>query len=195
MTFFDKIGWSPGIGDPSIMGWLTVAIYITAGVYALKVFRDSEYIFSTEIILQKYFWLVICSAMFFLAINKQLDLQTFFTAWAKYFAKQQDWYSDRRKYQKLFIYTIFILSILLFVFLAFLFRRVYKNQFLALIGISFLFAFIFVRASSFHHMDQLISSKVFGLKMNWILELSGISLLLLNAHRLLNKKRSIFEED
>ena len=193
MTLFEKIGWSPGIGDPSIVGWFTVLAYFVTAFYALKVFRESRFIFDEQRILQKYFWLIITCTLFFLSVNKQLDLQTFFTAFAKHMAQQQEWYAERRHYQKIFIFAILTASLIIFTGMLILFRKVYRNQLLAIIGLSFLLVFIFVRASSFHHMDKLISSTIAGIKMNWLLELTGIALLFVNARQLLKQKRSIFD--
>ena len=41
--------------------------------------------------------------------------------------------------------------------------------------------FILIRAASFHHVDRMLGEQVMCLKMNWILELGGISLILLGA--------------
>jgi hypothetical protein len=39
-----------------------------------------------------------------------------------------------------------------------------------------LLTFIVVRAISFHHVDVFLKSGIAGLRMNWLLELGGISL-------------------
>jgi hypothetical protein len=43
-------------------------------------------------------------------------------------------------------------------------------------GLFLLLTFIVVRAISFHHVDVFLKSGIAGLKMNWLLELGGISL-------------------
>jgi hypothetical protein len=45
----------------------------------------------------------------------------------------------------------------------------------------FVVTFVLVRASSFHRMDELISWRILGLRMNWLLELGGIALIAANA--------------
>jgi hypothetical protein len=57
--------------------------------------------------------------------------------------------------------------------------NVFRRFRLAFVGLFFLLSFIVVRAASFHHFDQLIKSKVFNAKMNWVLEVGGISLVAL----------------
>jgi hypothetical protein len=44
-----------------------------------------------------------------------------------------------------------------------------------------LLTFIAIRAASFHHFDRFIGHEVGGVRMNWILELGGISLIAANA--------------
>jgi len=50
---------------------------------------------------------------------------------------------------------------------------------LALLGATFLIAFVLIRAASFHHIDRLITSSIFGFRWNWILEMGGIIVVLL----------------
>jgi hypothetical protein len=48
-------------------------------------------------------------------------------------------------------------------------------------GLFLLLTFIVVRAISFHHVDEFIKVRVAGVRMNWLLELSGILLVMLAA--------------
>jgi hypothetical protein len=50
---------------------------------------------------------------------------------------------------------------------------------LAFIGIFFLLSFVFIRAASFHHFDAFRELSFLGIKMNWVLELTGIYLVCL----------------
>lgn len=172
--------WRPGIGDPTLMGWITVAAYFLGGFLclaaALRVsgthsFRDPE----------RRFWLVLALALAFLGINKQLDLQTWLTLAGKRIAIAQGWYEQRRVVQGIFIAGIAAGGI-------FAVRWVWKNMrhapgpnWVALAGLIFLGCFIVVRAASFHHVDLLLKSGPGGLRMNWVLELGGISMLGLAA--------------
>ena len=49
---------------------------------------------------------------------------------------------------------------------------------LALLGTAAVLAFVLIRAASFHHIDRLIGQRILGLTWNWILEMGGISLVL-----------------
>ena len=53
----------------------------------------------------------------------------------------------------------------------------------ALLGLGFVCVFVVVRAASFHHVDSLLGTWVFGVKMNWVLELPGPILVALVARR------------
>jgi hypothetical protein len=58
----------------------------------------------------------------------------------------------------------------------------------ALLGIGFLLTFVLVRAASFHHMDALLG---YGrVRLNWVLELSGITLVAMSALRQ-GRKRAV----
>lgn len=126
--------------------------------------------------------------MLFLGINKQLDLQTFFTASLKYLALEQGWYGQRRLFQKAFILLSVILGVTFMIAMIKVYYKVIKFHFIAVVGLFFLVLFILLRASSFHHMDVFINQKLYGMKLNWILELSGITFVLINALILLKSK-------
>jgi hypothetical protein len=183
--------WHPGIGDPTVMGWLTVLAYALAAFFCQRAFVASRYgaeklrsISADEAHNQKqlsWFWLVACVAMALLGLNKQLDLQTLFTEIGRDLAQSQGWYQERRKYQALFIVTIGLLGGAFAVGAAFLLRRVARRIRLALGGLSALVVFVVVRAASFHHVDILLRSG--PIRLNWVLELGGIALVALAAHR------------
>jgi hypothetical protein len=50
-------------------------------------------------------------------------------------------------------------------------------------GLFFLMTFIVVRAISFHHFDVFLKHETMGVRMNWVLELGGISMIALAALR------------
>jgi hypothetical protein len=188
IDFFSKVGWYPTIGDPSFMGWFTVLAYLVAAIISARVCYKGKRLFIRVPEKQKRLWLAISITMFLLCINKQLDLQTFFTATARYYFLEYGIYEYRRQYQEIFILVIAIAGVLVAVGLSFEYRKVIKNHLLAIVGLVFLISFILIRASSFHNMDRLISSDILGFKMDWVLELTGIFLISINAVKLLRRK-------
>jgi hypothetical protein len=38
---------------------------------------------------------------------------------------------------------------------------------------------VLIRAASFHHIDRFIGESILGLRWNWVIEISGISLVLI----------------
>lgn len=75
------LSWSPKIGDPHLVGWFTVLAYaLTALAASILVVRADRYFGSSTIKAQRTFWLGIAILYAFLAVNKELDLQSFITA-------------------------------------------------------------------------------------------------------------------
>ncbi len=188
MLTFDPnhIGWQPQIGDPTIAGWFTVFSYFLAAALAFRV----RYGTSADNQNLRLFWQMISLLMLALGVNKQLDLQSLLTALGKYYAHRQGWYSHRQGIQVAFILLILCLGITGLVFGFRRFREILKDNRLAFTGVIFLLVFVLIRASSFHHMDRLIGTRMLGLKMNWLLELTGIYCIILNAIRLCPDKRA-----
>ena len=173
---------SPGIGDPHVMGWVTVAAYFAAAALALLVaIRVKHLEWEDNERRNRIFWLLLMLLMVCLGLNKQLDLQTFFTALAKCSAKMSGWYEDRRQYQVMFIVAIGGLFVIFGAFLLWYFRGEMSHNWWAIVGVVFLMSFVFMRASSFHGFDALINFRLYGIRMNWVLELSGIALICIQS--------------
>ena len=171
--------WEPGIGDPTFIGWFTVVAYFLAAVLcsvnALRARRSDARAY--------LFWAAFAVFMVVLAINKQLDLQSLFTAVLKQFAKSTGWYEDRRIFQGLFIAVIAFFG-LAFAALAWIWTtRTLPRHRLALLGGIFLVSFIVIRAASFHHVDQILGKELAFFRINHVLELGGIAGVALGALR------------
>jgi hypothetical protein len=176
-------GWSPGIGDPTFLGWFTVVAYASAALlcFRLRGRFSAQSDFSGR--RERLYWAGLAGLLSFLCLNKQLDLQTAMTEIFRILAVRGGWYERRHHFQILFIvamtFTIPLASGLLFVFA----RKLPLSAKLAGLGLIVLGVFVLIRASSFHHVDQFLGSRVLSLRMNWILELGGIAVILFFGSR------------
>jgi len=164
------------------MGWLTVAAYGAAAVLCfVAALRHAGGAVSAEGRREHRMWLGIALLMFFLCINKQLDLQSLFTDIGRVLAKQQGWYDQRRTVQLWFVLAVAAAGILTLAVIVWKIRFILKERIILLAGLIFLLTFIVIRAGSFHHFDAIIRSRILGLRVNWILELTGIGLVAIGA--------------
>jgi hypothetical protein len=169
--------WSPGIGDPTIGGWLTVALYLLT---SFSCWRSAGLVgMQHGMLRESRAWRFISCLFLALGINKQLDLQSALTEVGRILAQAQGWYAQREAVQLDFILLVAVACLIAPIVLIILVRRSPLSTSLALIGTAMVLCFVFIRAASFHHFDRFIGSQVFGLPWNWILEMSGISLVLL----------------
>lgn len=172
--------WSPGLGDNSAMGWVTVLVYLVAAILATRaatVLRGPEAPLRRE----RVFWSITAAVLFFLAVNKQLDLQTLFTTIGRCNARLMGWYDMRHTIQRDFILAVAIVGVLTVGLLALLLRGILGRVWPALLGIGFVCGFVLIRAASFHDVDGLIGSWAMGIKVNWLLELPGPTLVAITA--------------
>lgn len=181
LAFTDADGWHAGIGDPTVMGWVTVIAYVSAGALALqagrvanKNIRNVRDVSDSNKTRKQKFWYLVAALLFALGVNKQLDLQTWLTLAVRRVAIAQGWYEQRRPVQILFILGIAIGAAGGLAAVWWLIAKQIGELWLPLIGLCLLFAFVVIRAASFHHVDQFLHFKVAGVKMNWLFELSGI---------------------
>jgi len=180
MDWIQYLRWRPQIGDPTLMGWLTVAAYGLAAVTAFLAARRAENAPGLALG-SRASWLMICVLMTFLCLNKQLDLQSLFTDIGRVISWKYDWYEDRREFQKWFVTGVLVVSSLGALVFVIACRAFWKTHYLLFAGLFFLCTFIVVRAISFHHVDVVLRSELAGMRVNWMLELGGISLIWLAA--------------
>src|SRR3569833_3825399 len=94
LGFTDADHWRPGIGDPTVVGWVTVIAYAVAAVLCLQ--SALRILHVKDAGPRVVFWSVLAVIMLLLGINKQLDLQTWFTLEGKKLALSEGWYNHRR---------------------------------------------------------------------------------------------------
>lgn len=193
LEIFEFINWRPGIGDPSVIGWATVFTYAIACVLSYRVYILGDRIFIIMQNKQKRLWLSISLVMLLLCLNKQLDLQSLFTDIGRYFFQKFELYQARRKYQLLFVVSILTVSMSSVLYVITLYRKVLCAHLVALLGVMFVLTYVIIRAASFHHVDRLISLQFCGLKMNWVLEITGILFIIINSLHILSSRRKCEE--
>ncbi len=173
--------WRPGIGDPSAMGWATVAFYFAAaGLAGVVVARSAGFPARTRRA-ERLFWIALCALLIALGVNKQLDLQSLLTAIGRCSAQAGGWYAERRQAQALFIAGLLGVCLAVAAALVILLRDTLRRQAPALVGVALLLSFVMVRAVGFHHVDAFISWRIGGWRMNWVLEIGGIALVAAGA--------------
>ena len=82
-----------------------------------------------------------------------------------------------------FILLVAALCIVGALVLLILVRRSPFPTWLARIGTTVVLAFVLIRAASFHDMDRFVNTRSIGLRWNWVLEIGGISIVLLASER------------
>jgi hypothetical protein len=183
----DKVGWigswSPGIGDPTVAGWMTVALYVAAAWSCYRAAKAIGRQPGARDGRNREFWLwaIFSALLWALGLNKQLDMQTALTEIGRIMARQEGWYARRAIVQKEFIAILCITGATLAAVLLVLLRRLGGFAKTAALGMCFIGLFVLIRASSFHKVDRFLGSRLVHLRMNWILEMGGIAIVLLAA--------------
>lgn len=168
--------WHAGIGDPTIYGWITVGCYFFAVVIC------ANKAFNLKSAGEGYrFWLCLALFLLLLGINKQLDLQTWFTQTLRDSAREHGWYEARRPLQALFIAGLAGGILISLVSIRRFLAASWHRHKIAWIGVELLCAFVLMRAASFHHMDVFINHHWFGVRFNVLLEIGAILVIIAGA--------------
>ena len=166
--------WLPGFGDPTPAGWVTVAAYLVAAALAFRMaaLRTRP----PQRTAERAFWALAGLGLVFLAVNKQLDLQSLMTAAGRCAARMQGWYGARRPVQVAVILGLVAAAGLVGLLTLALLWRSLGRTLPAILGLAAITAFVLVRAVGFHHVDALIGMRVGGFRLNWMFELGAIAL-------------------
>lgn len=185
--------WRPGIGDPTFMGWFTVVAYLMAAVLCWRAHRAATGLPGPELKTAARFWMLLTILFAVLAVNKQLDLQSLFTAIGRWAARRGGWYDERHRVQMIFVAALAVAGLVAIAWLLWLTRRGWRRYGLAVAGATFIVFFVVIRAASFHHVDVMLSWNVLGFYMNWALELGGIACVAISAARNGRPKTAVVE--
>lgn len=175
--------WAPGIGDPTLGGWVTVALYAWAAWACHRVLKEERRRSLHLSLNERVVWKLFFVGMIALGINKQLDLQSAFTELARLYAREQGWYANRRQYQQAFIAALPILGLSVLASLTALVWNAPAPTLWTCAGVAGLVVFVAVRAASFHHVDEWLGWRLAGLRFNWILEMGALLAIGLGAYR------------
>jgi hypothetical protein len=168
--------WSPGIGDPSSMGWLTVySYYLTAGVCLLKIVRGKRQR-SEEI-----FWGSICFGMVLLGIIKQYNLLSALTEIGRIVAKSGGWLEERGIIQSWAMVVVTGFFILAARRISDLPAKTIKQNMITVLGVAYLILFVIFRGISLHQFGTVLNLQIFGARVNWLAELLGIYWILFSS--------------
>lgn len=92
--------------------------------------------------------------------------------------------------QGYFIISLIALSVTGATVLAFWMRSIFLENWLAFLGLFVTVTFILVRAVGFHHFDQFLNARLNDVRVNWVLELSGIFMVLFASVKPLGRRTS-----
>lgn len=149
------------------------------GLVASRSQRDGQT--AGQIGRERLFWLLAGLAIMALGLNKQLDLQTQLTAFGRQLARDGDWFDMRRQVQTAFVIGLAAVGAMIALWLAWMVRAMGGPVKLALAGLWMLGGFVLLRAASFHHLDQLLRTSLFGTRAWVVIELAGIAMVAAGA--------------
>ena len=171
--------WAPGIGDPTLMGWLTVVAYFATAWLCFRASRRANGFdpYATTDSKLAFVWMGLALLLCALGFNKQLDLQSLLTQIGEDMAHAQGWYEHRRVVQSIFVAGIAIGSVAAGGLVLFWLRDRLQQLWPAIAGTALMLGFVVIRAASFHDVDWLLYRATGPIQLNWILELGALGII------------------
>ncbi|TAE76392.1 MAG: hypothetical protein EAZ84_07545 [Verrucomicrobia bacterium] len=173
MNLLLMIKWRLEVGDPGLIGWITVGAYALALLLVVRAWSRCR----------EKIWLVVALLLAALCVNKQIDLQSLLTELGREWSQLGGWYERRREFQKGFVIGLLVGSLVSGLWFLWRFQAFVRSHKLLALGLLFLLAFVVARAASFHHIDAFFQSLPKGWELSRALEPMGILLIAWAAFR------------
>ncbi|QDV27313.1 hypothetical protein [Aureliella helgolandensis] len=162
------------LGDPDAIGILiTVGYFLAAGLCFHRYHRQSQT--ANTPLPQLRFWLFVAAAYLLLGINKQADLQVHITEALRSWARQGNWYANRRLWQAAASGVIGLTAIGGITWAVWQVRHWPRAYHLAMLAMGLQTTYVLLRMVSFHHVDALLGISLGTTRLGWLIELSGIA--------------------
>jgi hypothetical protein len=171
---------NPGVGDPTIAGWLTTAGYLSTSYLCWCVGRSVESCLRPMAALPRY-WLGLSGLLLLLGINKQLDFQLWLTHWGRELSLAEGWYRQRGVLQITFVVVLAVVLLSAFVWLLWSVRHALPQTVFASTGTGLLVAFVLLRATSFDIAGVMLHYQ--NEDVTWALEVVGLLFVILSIGR------------
>jgi hypothetical protein len=179
--------WQPRIGDPSFIGWFTVfSYYFCAGLSFACVLKARPRMDGME----RRIRMAMTGLLIVHGLSKHFNLPAAVTEIGRIVAHWIGGYDLRRWLQVLMLLLVAIGLVLLIRW------SVRRKSFLGawrrcapeMICLCCLCGLVILRAISLHQAGALLATEVFGVRLSWIVELSGIySLVVILLRRMLGR--------
>lgn len=173
MEILREFRWKLEIGDPTFLGWFTVAAYFLAAALAVRAWHRRR----------DWVWLAVALGMGALGVNKQLDLQSLFTDIGRVTSHHLGWYEQRRGVQKWFVFAVVGGSGVFGAWFVWHRHEFWTRHKLLSSGLLCLMVFILLRMMSFYHFDLFHRNYLLEWAINQVLEIGGILFITLAAFR------------
>jgi phosphate/sulfate permease len=181
MTSFNGF---PGIGQLSIVGWLTIILYFWAVFRCWIIVRELGWAAdSIEKAKELRGWRSMMAAFFALGVSKQFNLQAALSETGRAIARFQGWYGQRQSAQLAFVLVMALLSLIAAIVLVRWVRNAPVSTWLALAASTMLIGYWVIRATSFHAFDRLVDDvRIGGIRLDSFLEIGGIVAVLVASY-------------
>jgi hypothetical protein len=176
------LDWHPGIGQLPFGTWGAAVLYLLAAYFCWRVARGLRPS-GADGRSEAQVWIAIAILFLVLGICRELDIQSVVTNYWRAIARQQGWYANRRVIQPEIISVIGFAFLITSVFVLVVVWSQPQITRLAVAGALWLLTYIAIRAVSFHPVDVLANTRVLGFRWSWILEFTGILVVILAALR------------
>jgi hypothetical protein len=173
-------------GDPTILGWFISALYVLAGLLALRAWwkyrssgGDVQSLLPAAAGLQRLatWWLVVAVLMILLGLTKELDLlQKMVRVWGRAAVANHGWYANRAIVQRAFVALMALVLAGAGGVVLYYFRSILARIIPALAGMALVLLYALLQTAAFNGFRDAMPTNFDAVV--WLLEPAGVLLVL-----------------
>lgn len=182
--------WDWRLGDDHRLGWSLTAGYGVAAALAALVALRAPFAGETRS-RERVFWVLVALFLAFMALNKQLELQTTLRGFGRCISRAEGWYRARGAVQERFVLALAAMLGLLGLATLWWLRQALARNLPALAGCLLLAGFVAVRAADIGNVARFLRWEVLQIPAPRWIEMAGIALVLAGALWLLRGRRPV----
>jgi hypothetical protein len=168
--------WEWRLGDNHALGWSITGGYAVAAVLAALVVLRAPFDADTRA-RERVFWLLVALFLLFMAVNKQLNLQTTLRVAGRCVAQTEGWYRARGEIQARFVLVLGASLAVLGLATLWWLRRAVRRNLPALAGCILLAGFVALRAAEIANVQQALRWDFLRIPVQRWVEIAGIALI------------------
>ena len=192
VTLANSLDWQFALVDPTVMGWLIVALYGVGEYYCVLNYRRRKTLIDQP--RQRrlgVYWFALSLGMLFMGCNRQLDFQTLIIEVTQELAREEGWLGLGRGVKLALLSGLLLGAVIAMAWFIQLMKSLGDKVLVSALGFSVLVAFVLMQGAAFYVQEMGLGEQIQPVALaGRVFELAGIALIIGGARRSLRLSKT-----